>query len=627
MKTQHYALLSLLIGAFATHTSTALSATAPDDPRFAKQWGLEQSTDIDIDAAQAWKMIQSVTQPKEIIVAVIDTGIDSDHPDLRNRLWTNPNEVAGNGIDDDNNGYVDDIHGWNWIEKNDGTIGGPEIFDQILSHATPVAGTIAAHTNNGASAAGVVGELPIKIMPLWVVSSREQFFVRDEEKLNDAFMNAFQYALDNGAHIINVSAGGAVPSLQHQRDRMADLIAQAEAKGVMIVSAALNVFGEAAPLPTDWQTTAPPYYNEDPSNLLYPEPSVPSALTEYSDAVISVSAIDRTGALRFQYSAGIDAEIPFRSAQTVNVAAPGYQVPSIFPLRDLIALESYTTGTSFATPHVTGIAAIALSVTNLLEQSPAERLRTLKQALINGSKKVDPHTTVPFEQPMVPLHEQVTSGGVISAAKVLQELGFNPANTPQAAFSYSVDGEQAPATVTVTGLDVPWDDHTISQYVWDFGDGTQTSGTQVSHTYSQGGEFPVRVTAIDTQGNARTSLPATVKLRAAVGDHVTLKFGGELPISVSGTLVSGNIEVTTNGWRGRFTRGEGDLLNENGERVHVAFTTSWSALGLATGTASATLADGQTASVSYTATVAYDAFNNATSLTMGEFHFRVIDQN
>jgi serine protease len=122
-------------------------ATTPNDPLFSKQWGwYNNEYGYDIGALGAWQIEKG---SKNIAIVIIGTGVDYTHPDLKNNMWVNPGEIAGNGIDDDNNGYIDDIHGVNVI---DGT-GDP--MDDV-GHETAIAGIIGAEANNGIGIAGVM---------------------------------------------------------------------------------------------------------------------------------------------------------------------------------------------------------------------------------------------------------------------------------------------------------------------------------------------------------------------------------------------------------------------------------------------------------------------------------------
>ncbi|MCB0252052.1 MAG: S8 family serine peptidase, partial [Anaerolineae bacterium] len=131
--------------------------TTPNDPGYSGMWGLDNNgqtggtPDADIDAPEAWSI---ETGDGSVVVGIIDTGIDVDHPDLVDNLWTNPGEIAGNGIDDDSNGYVDDVHGINAIT---GT-GNP---DDDHGHGTHTAGTIGATGNNGTQVVGVAWDVQL----------------------------------------------------------------------------------------------------------------------------------------------------------------------------------------------------------------------------------------------------------------------------------------------------------------------------------------------------------------------------------------------------------------------------------------------------------------------------------
>ncbi|TET60987.1 hypothetical protein E3J48_06095, partial [Candidatus Aerophobetes bacterium] len=133
---------------------------SPNDPYFKDQWALKNTgqnggvSDADIHAPEAW---YRSTGSREVVIAVIDTGIQIDHPDLASNIWTNPGEIAGNGIDDDNNGYIDDTHGWDF-RNNDSSV-----YDGIDWHGTHVAGIVGAVGNNGQGIAGVNWQ--VKIMP------------------------------------------------------------------------------------------------------------------------------------------------------------------------------------------------------------------------------------------------------------------------------------------------------------------------------------------------------------------------------------------------------------------------------------------------------------------------------
>jgi subtilisin family serine protease/N-acetylneuraminic acid mutarotase len=190
--------------------ASAPAATAPNDPFYADQWGLAA-----INAATAWEV---VTGTPAIVIAVVDSGIDTNHEDLMPNLWVNPGEI-GNGIDDDNNGYVDDIQGWNFVS------GSNDVQDG-WGHGTQVAGVAAAATNNGLGIAGLCGNC--RIMPVKVMA--------DSGVANYSDIAAgVAYAAAKGASIINLSLGGYADSRT-----LRDAIAAAVAQGIVVVAGAGN---------------------------------------------------------------------------------------------------------------------------------------------------------------------------------------------------------------------------------------------------------------------------------------------------------------------------------------------------------------------------------------------------
>ncbi len=293
-------------------------AVLPNDPEYDRQWYLEQTSDQDIDAEAAW---DETTGSNDIVVAVIDTGIDLNHPDLVNNIWINPGEVADNGIDDDANGYVDDVNGWDFVNADNNPSAQPSslVFthDYVI-HGTHVAGTIGAEPNNGIGGTGV--NWNVSIMPL-------KIFNDDGESQTSEVAEAVAYAVANGADVINMSYGGSGRS-QTEQASMED----AFAAGVVLVAAAGN---DATDLNTD------PFY--------------PACF----DNVIGVGATDDSDVIAYFSNYGDDC---------VDVAAPGQEIYNTFYYDDTGTYPSlddeygYMSGTSMATPVVSGIAALALSI-------------------------------------------------------------------------------------------------------------------------------------------------------------------------------------------------------------------------------------------------------------------------
>lgn len=201
-------------------TITADQVT-PDDPRFPEQWGLRNTggrggpAGADINSVSAWAQ---TTGSPHTVVAVVDGGVDFNHPDLRNNRWVNPKERANNR-DDDGDGYADDLHGWDWIDD------AKEIRD-VRGHGTSVAGVIAAEGNNASGVAGVMWRAGL--MSLRVLDSSGKGTVADA-------VEAIDYAAANGASVINLSWG-----LDELSFTLRDALARASARGAVVVCSAGN---------------------------------------------------------------------------------------------------------------------------------------------------------------------------------------------------------------------------------------------------------------------------------------------------------------------------------------------------------------------------------------------------
>ncbi len=278
------------------------SAATPNDPSFSTLWGMHNTgqsggtADADIDAPEVWNR---TTGGASVLVGVIDSGIDLDHPDLAANLWTNPGETAGNGIDDDKNGYVDDVRGWDFANDDNNP-------DDDNGHGTHCAGTIGAVGNNGAGVAGVCWT--VRLAALKFLDASGSGYTSDA-------VEAVYYATRIGAHLTSNSWGGAGYS-----SSLASAIFQANAAGILFIAAAGN---DGA------NTDSSPHY---PSSYSY-------------DNIISVAASTRT-----------DARASFSNygATSVDLAAPGASILSTYKDGGYATMN----GTSMATPHVAGACAL-----------------------------------------------------------------------------------------------------------------------------------------------------------------------------------------------------------------------------------------------------------------------------
>lgn len=205
-------------------------ALVPNDEGFSFQWYMEK-----INAPQAWDI---TTGSDGIVIAFIDAGIDIDHPDLKKNIWVNLDEINGDNIDNDHNGYIDDVHGWNFVEENndvipkfeekcleeDGTV--KETCKLGINHGTIVAGIATAIGNNKRGIAGISWNS--KIMALEALDGMGM-------GLSDNLVKAVNYAVENGAEIINLSLVGE----SYSKD-LGEALQNAYEKGLVIVAAAGN---------------------------------------------------------------------------------------------------------------------------------------------------------------------------------------------------------------------------------------------------------------------------------------------------------------------------------------------------------------------------------------------------
>ncbi len=275
-------------------------ATIPNDPLFGLQWQLRNTGQsggtpgADIRATEAWDV---TTGSLHAVIAIVDSGLELGHPDLAARVWTNPGEIAGNGNDDDGNGYVDDVHGWNFY-------GGNNDVSPTLSHGTNVAGLAGPATDNGIGVAGVDWNARLMIVNIF----SPQGYATEADAAD-----ALVYAADNGAQVINASWGspGYSPVLH-------DAIQYVRNKGAFICVAAGNY---------NFDSDAHPFY--------------PACVG--SDAVLAIGGSTNRDAWVFNYG-----------GRKVHLSAPAslvYQAryPSTY---------GYGSGTSYAAPLVSGVAAL-----------------------------------------------------------------------------------------------------------------------------------------------------------------------------------------------------------------------------------------------------------------------------
>ena len=443
----------------------------PTDPRFGEQWflnntganggvfhiddygsyqgyfgpeeGRNGTAGIDIGIEEAWKIEEGSSST---VVAVIDGLVDIDHPDLKDNIWVNSDEIPGNGKDDDGNGYVDDVNGYDFIgNKGD--------LRDVGEHGTHVAGIIGASCDNGIGVCGV--NKKVSIMSLGLFSSTGG---GDDASA----IKAIYYAVDNGARVINASWGGPGGT---DGDALMESIQYAGDNGVLFVTSAGNDgYDNDTPPSTSWWGT------EVPSDANFP--------ASYTCGSIVAVA-----------SSGSDDELSWFSnygATTVDVAAPGSRILSTLP-----GSYGYMDGTSMASPVVTGIAAL------LFSQDPSRTAADVKKLIMDTVDKSSAYSG------------KMVTGGRVNVFKALSvdaskkpEVTLNVSKN--SAFTLDItgsavdpddDGYIVEATLKITG--------TITKYGNEIPLVLSKSGTyyeQVTMPKDVGDIYEIEVSATDNEG-------------------------------------------------------------------------------------------------------------------------------
>jgi subtilisin family serine protease len=305
------------------------AVATPNDPRFAngELWGLHNTgqnggtVDADIDAPEAW---DTTTGSNSVVVAVTDTGVAYDHPDLAPNIWANPGEVPGDGVDNDGNGKVDDHRGWDFI----GNDNDPR---DISAHGTHVAGTIGAKGNNSTGVVGV--NWNVKLMPVRVLGP--------QGGTNETVTNGFAYAAQEGAKVVNASLGGGGFS-----QAMKNVIDAAASTTLYVVAA-----------------------GNDGSN----NESTPQYPCNYTSAnLVCVAATTRTDGLASFSNFG---------ATSVDLGAPGTEIVSTW----LAYSSKFTDGFETATGWVAGVESAPPPFTNCSSAAPNNTWARTQEAAVFGS--------------------------------------------------------------------------------------------------------------------------------------------------------------------------------------------------------------------------------------------------
>ncbi|MDO9399806.1 MAG: S8 family serine peptidase [bacterium] len=324
----------------------------PSDTYFSNQWYLQK-----IHAVEAWDQIR---ESSNVVIAVIDSGVQIDHQDLKSNIWINSKEIPNNNIDDDNNGYIDDINGWDFVNNvaDPSPKFMPGFTEAGINHGTIIAGIIAGSGNNAIGVSGIAWNA--KIMPLKVLDDKG-------EGTTNGVINAIDYAIANGANIINLSFVGLGYS-----SSLNEAIKRAYVAGLIIVAAAGNEEGNGHDGSLD---TSPMYpVCHDGANG--------------ENMVVGVTAVD-----------AIDQKATFSSHgfTCVDIAAPGVSIYSTVVYSPTNYLNEqpfnkyyggYWAGTSTAVPMVSGALALIMTANPSLSR---EQILEILYSSADDLNKLNPN--------------------------------------------------------------------------------------------------------------------------------------------------------------------------------------------------------------------------------------------
>jgi len=408
-------------GPIVLETNSPNILSIPNDAFFSDQWDFHNTAQTggtpgaDIDALGAWGIS---TGSNSVVVAVIDTGVLYTHSDLSSNIWNNVGEIPGNGLDDDSNGYIDDVRGWDFVNSDNDP-------NDDKDHGTHVSGTIGAVGNNALGVAGVNWQ--VKIMPLKAFNNEGSGYTSDQ-------IAAIEYANANGASVISNSWGGSTYS-----QSLKDVI---DASPAVVVCAAGN--------------------NGTDNDI---DPMYPASYN--STNIISVAATDHNDLLASFSNFGLN---------SVDLAAPGTEIISTY----LDGNYTFRSGTSMATPHVSGVAALVKSVNQSLTSAQIKNI-ILSTVDIKSS-----------------LSEKVNTSGRLNAYRAV--LATPPA-PPVADFTGSPRSGTAPLTVAFMDLSA----NLPTTWNWTFGDGTFSSAQNPVHTYVSKGNFTLSLNVTNARGFDNTT--------------------------------------------------------------------------------------------------------------------------
>jgi subtilisin family serine protease/uncharacterized protein (DUF2141 family) len=505
-------------------------AAIPNDTLFTSLWGLRNTgqnvggtvgtADVDIDAPEAWDI---TTGSSNVIIGVIDTGIAYDHPDLAANIWKNPGEIPNDRIDNDGNGLVDDVFGYDFHDDDSDPI-------DPKGHGTHVAGTIGAVGNNNSGVSGVMQK--VKLMALKAGDE-------NGDLPEDAILLAIDYAKRKGARVINASftRPGKCSKAEYEA------LSRANAAGVMVLAAAGNDNSDS-----DKNPVFPAGYSVDTS------PDCGPALPN----VIAVAAINQTGDKAGFSNFG---------TTSVQIAAPGENINSTKPGTPSAPNDyQFLSGTSQATPYVTGVVGLLLSA------NPNLTVAQIRNAILNTGDASPP------------LKGKVSSGRRLNAFNALNSVaptfvvmaakngtGTGTVTSTPAGINCGGDcNERFPGGATVTLTATPSAGSVFTG--WSGGGCSGTGSCAVSTTVTVTATFnlppPASFTVTVNRNGTGTGQVASNPNGITCGTDCTEPYPGGTRVTLTATADSGSVFT---GWNGGGCAGAGPCVASTTATVTATF--------------------------------------------------------
>ncbi len=494
-------------------------ATA-NDPRFKDMWGLKNTgqagtsggnpgvVGADIKAESAWNLTKG---SRTVVVGVVDEGVDVSHPDLAANVWKNPGEVAGNGIDDDANGFIDDVNGWDFFHNDKTVFDGSGAYpaDDTDSHGTHVSGTIGAVGNNSAGVTGVNWQ--VSLMSLKILGAEGESPAPSSVRLtvrayNYAKMMKDKWASTGGTkganiRVLNNSYGGGGFSQAEL-----DAINALNTSGILFVAAA--------------------------GNQNYSNDIIPAYPASYNAPnIISVAATNNSD---------LKASFSNYGSRTVSMAAPGQWILSTTPN----GTYSFFSGTSMASPHVAGAAALVCAANSTIT------VKRLRAALMYSGDVLHTHD----------FYKSLVSGRRLNAFNALQNAAESDTTAPAAVGNLqagSASGRRLPLTWTAPGDN--GNTGTAALYEIRFSDAQPTTAAQFEQGMVMGTLLPeapgtqqslevdvpfrhpqgfISVRALDNVGNAGPIASVPVTVQASASDPYVVTLEPAAALSTGGTALN-----------------------------------------------------------------------------------------